>query len=221
MTSSTNWTGRSAKVLQTLDRRNLAKDTLLILSSDNGAVQMGHKPADIVDYQGHKANGPYRGQKTEVYEGGHRVPLIVRWPDRVAAGSTSEQLVALTDLLATTAELVGQKLPHDAGEDSFSFLHLLRDSKPTGTVRDVIVHDSNQGAMAIRQGPWKLITIQGGGGIGWNADDTNATQPPGQLYNLDNDPNERENLYQEHPEIVARSSRLLEEIQKSGRSRED
>lgn len=209
------------QILQTLDRRDLAENTLLILSSDNGAVQMGHKPADIVDYQGHKANGPWRGQKTEVYEGGHRVPLIVRWPDRVHAGSTSNQLVALTDLLATTADLLGQKLPDDAGEDSFSFLHALRQGKPTGGVREVIVHDSNQGAMAIRQGPWKLITIQGGGGIGWNADSNIPAEPPGQLYNLALDPAERNNLYEEHPEIVARLTSLLQSIRQSGRSRTD
>jgi len=214
-----NWS--VGQILDALDRRNLAKDTLLILSSDNGAVQRGHKPADIVDYDGHKANGPWRGQKTEVYEGGHRVPLLVRWPGHIAPHSESAELVALTDLLATTAELLGQKLPDNAGEDSFSFLHAIQNRKPDEPVRDVIVHDSNQGGMAIRQGTWKLITIQGGGGIGWNAEDRNPAEPPGQLYNLATDPTERKNLYEQHPEIVARLTGLLKDIQKSGRSRTD
>lgn len=208
------------RVLDALDRRGFAKNTLLIVSSDNGAVQMGHQPADVVDYRGHKANGPWRGQKTEVYEGGHRVPLIARWPGHVAPGSKSNDLVALTDLLATVAELLGETLPDDAGEDSFSFLHVLEGRRPAGAVRRAIVHDSNLGAMAVRQDSWKLITIQGGGGIGWSKNQKNPEKPPGQLYNLADDPAERDNLYEKRPEIVARLTRLLHKIQKSGRSRD-
>ena len=82
---------------------------------------MGHQAARIVEYRGHRANGPLRGQKTETYEGGHRVPLLARWPGKIAASSESGGLVALTDLLATVAELLEKPLPRGAGEDSFSF----------------------------------------------------------------------------------------------------
>lgn len=207
------------QLLDALDRRGFARNTLVILSSDNGAVQMGHKPAQVVDYDGHRANGILRGQKTEAYEGGHRVPLLVRWPGKVAPGAHSGELVALTDVLATVAEMLGTPLPHDAGEDSFSFLHALLKRPAAGPVREAIVHDSNQGQFAVRQGPWKLILCQGGGGIGWSPDQADPTQPPGQLYNVVDDPSEGTNLYAEHPEIVARLTTLLEDIRKSGRSR--
>ena len=115
------------QVLDALDRHGLTDNTIVWFSSDNGAVERRYKPTDLVDYSGHHPNGPWRGQKTEAYEDdGHRVPLIVRWiPNHVQPGSESTQLVALTDVLATVAELIehpGAALPEDAGEDSFSFL---------------------------------------------------------------------------------------------------
>ena len=180
---------------------------------------MGHRPAEFVDYSGHKANGPLRGQKTEVYEGGHRVPLLARWPGKVEAGATSDQLVALTDMLATTAELLNRPLPDNAGEDSFSFLPALLGRAPAGEVRDTIVHDSNRGQFAIRQGPWKLLLCQGGGGIGWEPVGYDPLKPRGQLYNLERDPGEAINLYVSQRERVGKLTALLEQIQMSGRSR--
>ncbi len=207
------------EVLSALDRKGLASRTLVLFSSDNGAVQMGHRPADIVDYQGHKANGPLRGQKTEAYEGGHRVPLLVRWPGHVQAGTTSAPLVALTDVLATFSELLDRPLPANAGEDSFSFLPVLLGRTPSGPVRDALVMSSNQGLWAIRQGDWKLLLGQGGGGLGWEAGKNDPNQPPGQLYNLAEDLGERTNLYTRHPEKVAELKALLERIQAAGASR--
>jgi arylsulfatase A len=207
------------EVLGALDRRGLASNTLVVFSSDNGAVQMGHRPADIVDYQGHKANGPLRGQKTEAYEGGQRVPLLVRWPGRVRAGAASAALVALTDVLATVAELLERPLPADAGEDSFSFLPALLGRPPSGPVRDTLVMSSNQGLWAIRQGNWKLILGQGGGGLGWKTARNDPNQPPGQLYHLGDDLGERTNVYDRYPQKVTELKALLQRIQTTRASR--
>lgn len=208
------------EILQTLDRLGKAENTLVLFSSDNGAVQAGPRPAHgRVEYQGHFANGPLRGQKTEAYEGGHRVPLLARWPGRIQPGSISRDLCALTDTIATAAELTGQKLPSNAGEDSYSYLPFLLVSKPAGPVRTSLVHNGYRGGFAIRKGPWKLLTFQGGGGLGWNKDDHDPSQPPGQLYNLDVDLAESKNLYNERPEIVSELSSSLAKIRDSGRSR--
>jgi len=207
------------EILQALDRRGLADKTLVLFSSDNGAVQMGHRPADIVDYQGHRANGPLRGQKTEAYEGGHRVPLLVRWPGHIRAGASSAALVALTDVLATTAELLNRPLPPDAGEDSFSFLPTLLNRPPAGPTRDTLVMSSMQGLWAIRRGDWKLILGQGGGGLGWDAARSQPDEPPGQLYHLADDLAERTNLYTRQPDKVAELKTLLARLQTAGTSR--
>jgi arylsulfatase A-like enzyme len=199
------------KILETLDQLGVSKDTLVFFSSDNGAVQMGHQPAPIVDYNGHRANGPLRGQKTEAYEGGQRVPLLARWPGHIPAGSRSHALVALTDTIATLAELLDRKLPAGAAPDSFSYLPALLDRAPTGPVRKLLVHDSYRGGFGIREGDWKLLMIQGGG-IGWNPYDFDRNQPYGQLYNLASDPAEQTNLYAQRPDLVERLSKLLREV---------
>jgi arylsulfatase A-like enzyme len=207
------------QVLGALDRLGLTEKTIVFFSSDNGAVERGYRPTEFVDYDGHRANGPWRGQKTEIYEGGHRVPLIARWPQHVAAGSQSDQLVALTDTMATVAELLGDTLPAEAGEDSFSFLPALLARDATGPVRQSIVNDSYTGEMAIREGPWKLILAQHGGGIGARDHQPDPERPPAQLFRLDQDPTESTNLYASQPAKVAQLKQLLQRIQDSGRSR--
>jgi arylsulfatase A-like enzyme len=209
------------EVLAALDRLKLADNTLVVLSSDNGGVKDYRRTTVYAEIRGHRINGPLRGQKTEVYEGGHREPFIVRWPGQVKAGSRNGQLLALTDLLATFAELVHRKLPADAGEDSFSFLSALLGKSADQPVRQTLVADSMLGLFAILEGPWKLIAGQGGGGYypRDKAEPPAATEPPGQLYNLADDLGETKNLYAENPEIVARLSALLEKIKSNGRSR--
>ena len=193
------------EVLHTLDQLALTDNTLVIFSSDNGAVSMGHKPlVGRVDYSGHKANGPWRGQKTEVYEGGHRVPFLARWPGHVPAGASSGQLLALTDMLATFSALLDQPLPHDAGEDSVNLLPALLGRDGGAPLRETLVHDSWKGLFAVRQGPWKLIQGPGGGGIGWK-EAPQSREPSLQLYNLVDDPGETTNLCADKPEIVAQA----------------
>ncbi len=210
------------EVLAALDRLNLAKKTLVIFSSDNGGVDSSGKRVDHPDIRGHRMNGPLRGKKTEVYEGGHRVPFLVRWPERVQPAAKSGQLLALTDLLATFADLTNQRLPREAAEDSFSFLSVLCGTEDAASLRTNLVNDSMMGLYAIREGRWKLILGHGGGGhYPKEAEVPTASDSdvPGQLYDLEDDLGEAHNLYSKHPQVVEHLTNLLRKIQSDGRSR--
>lgn len=207
------------QILDTLDTLGLTRDTLVFFSSDNGGVQMGHKPATFVNHNGHMTNAPLRGQKTESLEGGHRVPLLARWPGRIKAGSSSGALIALTDTLATLAELLGKELPEEAAPDSISFLGALLDREPKEPARRILVHDNYRGGYGIRVDDWKLLMIQGGGGIGWSPWDNDRSKPNGQLYNLKADLKELNNLYTQEPERVAAMATLLRTIRNSPSSK--
>lgn len=204
------------RVLNSLDDLKMADNTLVLLTSDNGAHWL---PEDIQKW-GHRANGLLRGQKADIWEGGHRVPCIARWPGKIPAGSHSDQLVCLTDILATVAALVGSPLPADSGEDSYNFLPVLLARKPERPLRDAIVHHSSDGTFAIRQGPWKLAMALGSHGFS-NPKDIKPLPggPKGQLYNLADDLAETKNLWLEKQDVVQRLTALLEKYQKTGRSR--
>ena len=213
------------EILKTLEQQNILDNTLIIFSSDNGATEM-HTPVTHVDYNGHKSNGPLRGQKSEVFEGGHRIPLLARWPGHVAAGSTSDQLIALTDMLATFAGLVGVELPDDAGQDSFDMLPVLLGQDGARQIRPHCVHDSMQRHLfAMRSGEWKLILGQGGGGIGsgWGTkpgiEHFTAADPAFQLYNLVDDLAETRNVFAKYPDVARKLTATLESIRREGRSR--
>lgn len=204
------------RIVKALDDAKLAGNTLLIFTSDNGAYWL---PEEIEKW-GHRANGNLRGQKADLWEGGHRVPFVVRWPGHHAAGATRKELLCLTDVLATVAEVVGVKLPADAGEDSFSFLSALRGDKREHPIRDAIVHHSGDGTFAIRQGPWKLALALGSHGFSVPHDiKPKPGEAKGQLYNLNDDPLERDNRWLAKPEIVARLTALLDKYKREGRSR--
>ncbi|WP_165072230.1 sulfatase family protein [Paludisphaera rhizosphaerae] len=205
------------RVLDALDRHGLADDTLVVLTSDNGC-----SPAagfDDMVKLGHHPSGPFRGYKADIFEGGHRIPFVVRWPGNVAAASTSDQTICLTDLMATAAEIVGEPLRADANEDSVSLVPILKGTA-NGPVREATVHHSINGSFAIRQGPWKLIFCPDSGG--WSAPrpgrDDASKLPPIQLYNLADDPAETKNLQAEHPVIVARLTALMRKYVDDGRS---
>jgi arylsulfatase A len=209
-------------LLAALERLNIARNTLVLFASDNGAQVSSAKRYDRAEVDGELINGPLRGQKTEIYEGAVRIPFIARWPGRVAAGSENGELLALTDLIATCAAIVGRPLPPAAGEDSFSFLPALLGAKGGEGRREYLVTDSMLGVLAIHHDPWKLIAGQGHGGHyadDPNASATDAAGPAVQLYNLDDDLGETKNLCAEHPAIVARLSAQLDKIKRDGRSR--
>jgi arylsulfatase A-like enzyme len=204
------------RVLKALDDGKLADNTLVIFTSDNGAHWL---PEDIKKW-GHRANGNLRGQKSDLWEGGHRVPFLVRWPGKVKPGRTSSDLVCLTDLLATTAAILGARLPADAGEDSYNLLPVLLDEKRDRPVREAIVHHSGDGTFAIRQGAWKLAMALGSHGFSLPRDiKPEPGGPRGQLYNLADDPQEQNNLWLQKPDMVKRLTELLEKYQADGRSR--
>ncbi|WP_197138057.1 sulfatase family protein [Crateriforma conspicua] len=204
------------QIVDALQRKDIFDETLFILTSDNGGT-FKYRPIDYPEDHGHRINGPLRGQKTTVYEGGHRVPFIARWPKSIEAGSTNHEMIALTDLLATFSDYFNVELPSDAGEDSFSMLAALLDAPSTRLKRTVLVNDSFTALFSIRQGPWKLILGQNGGGAGDSAE-IDPNQSPVQLYNLDEDLGETKNLAEQHPDKVAHLITLLEQIRRSGRS---
>jgi arylsulfatase A len=207
------------RVLDAIDRNGMAGNTLVFLTSDNGCSPTADFPA--LAKHGHNPNYRFRGYKADIYEGGHRIPFIVRWPGKVKPGSTCDDTICLTDLMATVAAIVGAKLPDGAGEDSVSILPDLLGTA-NGPLREATVHHSIQGAFAIRQGPWKLELCAGS--AGWSfprpGQDAKAIKelPTVQLYHLGDDLAESRNVQAEHPEVVARLTRLLERYVSEGRS---
>jgi arylsulfatase A-like enzyme len=205
------------RVMEVLERRHLATNTLFLFTSDNGCSPQADMKSLIA--MGHQPSHHFRGTKADIFEGGHRIPFMVRWPGRVKPGSTSDQLLCLTDFMATCAEMLGTKLPEDAGEDSVSFLPVLlgRADRP---LREAVVHHSVNGSFAIRQGDWKLALCPDSGGWSAPRPGTEAAKklPAVQLYNVREDIGESRNLQDQQPEIVARLTRLLEEYIANGRS---
>ncbi|MFP4069879.1 MAG: sulfatase family protein [Opitutales bacterium] len=197
------------EILAALERKGMAENTLVIFTSDNGGAWC-YTHVDYAERDGHCVNGPLRGQKTELYEGGHRVPLIVRWPGVVAPGTVNGGLVGGNDFFATFAAITRQSVPEGAAQDSIDMLPLLTGESGDKSPRETLLHDTPNGALAIRKGPWKLIPIQGGGGFRWDRDARDPELPGGQLFHLDEDIEERNNLYEEHPEIVAELQAILE-----------
>lgn len=206
------------RVLKALDETGLTKDTVIVFTSDNGCSPSADYPA--LTAKGHNPSGKLRGQKADIYDGGHRVPFLVRWPARIQPGQTSAQLACLTDFTATAADITGTTLPANAAEDSFSFLPVLLGQKEgDSALRQSVVHHSIHGFFAIREGKWKLALCPGSGG--WSDPRPGkepAEAPRVQLFNLEEDPAEQTNLQDKHPEIVASLTMKLKQIIADGRS---
>jgi arylsulfatase A len=210
------------ELMKTLDRLGMSDNTVVMFSSDNGpeVSTVVHMRADY----SHDGARPWRGVKRDQWEGGHRVPLIVRWPGKVASGSTSHQTMCLTDIMATCAAITGAILPDDSAEDSFNILPVLLGNDGGEQVRPFTLHQTTSLALAIRRGPWKYLDHTGSGGNNYDnpqlkpfALPNNAPDAPGQLYNLETDPGETMNLYYKHPEIVNELKALLDKGKAQGR----
>jgi arylsulfatase A-like enzyme len=201
-----------------LARLGLKDNTLVIVTSDNGA-----QPADVDgETHGHRSCGDLRGFKADIWEGGHRVPYIVRWPGIVAPGGVCSATIGLVDLVATLAELLGIDLEPQAAEDSVSYLPLLREERDAGDRARALgaVHHSLTGVFAVRRGDWKMIAGLGSGGFSRPQSEVPAPGgPEGQLYNLAEDPLEQHNLWLERQDIVQELAALLDRNRESGRSR--
>ncbi len=185
--------------LKSLDESKVSENTIVIFASDNGPFW---KP-DFVERFNHKAAYIYRGMKADIYDGGHRIPLIVRWPGKIKAGSVSNFRTTLTNLIATCADLINTPLNDTTGEDSQSIFPVLMGNDEFKTEAMPIVHHSSQGFFALRKGDWKLIEKRGSGGFSQPVVvESKPGEPLGALYNMDEDPSETNNLYNEKPRLV-------------------
>lgn len=204
-------------VLDALDKEGLAENTLVIMTSDNGCSPSADFPRLLA--KGHNPSAEFRGTKADIFDGGHRVPFLVRWPARVKPGSISDQIICHTDLFATCAGIVGAKPPDNAAEDSVSILPVLT-GQANEPLHEAVVHHSVNGSFAVRQGRWKLELCPDSGG--WSDPKPNtpaaAALPPVQLYDLSSDIGETRNVQAENPEVVARLTGLLEKYIADGRS---
>ena len=205
-----------AQVIKAVAAAGIAQNTIIIFTSDNcspgqdGKGMSGAMNA-VMNY-GHFPNHPFRGMKTDLWEGGHHVPFIVRWPGKVKAGSTSDATICHTDFMATCAEILSSPIPEKEGQDSYSLMPLLLDMKDRRFDRPHTIHHSSEGIFAIRQKDWKLImTGNSGGGLVPSAPDTiNGTPVNRQLYDMRKDPTERNNLYLKFPEKAKALEALLQ-----------
>lgn len=176
------------QILAALEHNKLADNTLVIVTSDNGAE---HRPYE-----------PLRESKRSIYEGGHRVPFVVRWPGKVQPASTNDHTICLNDLMASAAAIVGAKLPNNCGEDSVSLIPEFLGTA-TNAVREATVHQSSTGDLAIRQGPWKLVFLKDG---------------KRELYNLEADLSESKDVLPANPSVAAKLTALMESYIERGRS---
>ena len=211
------------ELMATLDRLDIARDTLVIFTSDNGpeVTTAYHMRRD----HGHDSARPWRGLKRDQWEGGHRVPTIARWPGRTPAAATTDQTFCLTDIMATLATLADYDLPDSAAEDSFDFSALFAGERSDSAIREFTLHQTNRLALALRRGPWKYLDHAGSGGndytrsnlVGFALDD-GAQNAPGQLYDLESDPGEIRNLYYQETERAVRLKSELDALVSAGRS---
>jgi arylsulfatase A-like enzyme len=198
------------QVLAALEKKGLSDNTMVIFTSDNGcAYYIG---VQQFEEQGHYPSAIYKGYKGGTYDGGHRVPFLVRWPKTIKPGTKNEQTICLTDMLATCADIVGKPLPEDAGEDSLSFLSALRGGAIDTSKREAVVHHDFDGHFAIRKGKWKFLVaatkgIQAGKEKFWRV-----------LYDMQSDPGETQDVADKNPEIVKELTDLLEKYKSDGRS---
>lgn len=196
----------TGRIMDTLEQLGLTENTLIIVTSDNGpllgSLEFGKPEGTAKITNGHKSMGDWRGKKGRVWEGGHRVPFVARWPGKIAPNTTSEYVFCFTDLLATFADLLDVDLQEGSGEDSFTLLPALL-GQPIDH-RPPIIHHSNS-TYALRSGDWKIVFGQG-------EDRVRPEEGKGYLFNLENDPSETNDLWNDQPEIVVQLTRKFQAI---------
>jgi arylsulfatase A-like enzyme len=193
-------------ILKTLDDMGIADDTLVIITSDNGS----HWKESDKEATGHLANANFKGQKADIYEAGHRVPFIARWPGNIKKSSQSDQIIITTDVLATIAGVLGESLPEGSGEDSYNMWPVFMNPALEESIHDYSIHHSSKGYFSIRQGKWKYTPHLGSGGFTTpQIIIPQIGQVPGTLYDMEKDPEETINLYSKNPDIVKALDLLL------------
>ena len=210
-----DWT--VGQVIEAIERNGMADNTLFIMTSDNGCSPVANFK-NLAEH-GHFPSYHFRGYKADIFEGGHRIPFIARWPGRIKPGTVCDHTICLTDLMATVADIVGAKIPDDAGEDSISILPALL-GKAEKPAREATVHHSINGSFSIRRGQWKLEFCPDSGG--WSEPRPGEAKKLGlpriQLYDLTADIGERKNVQDQYPEVVKELTELLEDYIAKGRS---
>ena len=204
------------QILEALDRNGMVDNTLVIFTSDNGCSRKQAK-TEALEELGHYPSAHMRGSKADLWDGGHCIPFVVRWPGKVEAGSTTDQLVCLTDLMATCAEILKQPLPEDSAQDSVSILPALS-GQPIVSTRVGVIHHSISGHFGYREGKWKLLLARGSGGWSKPNEKQSKNAPIAQLYDIQADPGETTNLYESQPEVAAKLLNQLEADVSRGRS---
>ncbi|MCD4737394.1 MAG: arylsulfatase [Bacteroidales bacterium] len=206
------------QIMLALEENGVTENTLVIFASDNGCSPMADY--EELETYGHDPSYIFRGFKADIYEGGHRIPFIVKWPVKIKAGTSSTEIICTTDLLATCAAIVGDSLPDNTGEDSYNILPAMMGEEREKPIREATVHHSCNGFFSIRKGKWKLEFCAGSGG--WS----HPTEPmakvqglyPIQLYNLEKDISEQNNLAEQNPEVVKEFTALMQKYIDEGRS---
>lgn len=210
--------GFMGQLSKTIIDAGIEENTIVIFTSDNGCspranfeelIEKGHNPSYI-----------FRGHKADIFEAGHRVPFIVKWPEQIKPGATSDRTICLTDFMATAASIVNFDLAQNMAEDSYDLSSMLKNPSSEEYLREATVHHSINGSFAIRKGDWKLALCPGSGGWSYPRPgrDTTDHLPPFQLYNLKSDPGEQNNLINENPEKALELKQLLSTYIKNGRS---
>ncbi len=207
------------KVMKALKEAGVEENTIIVFSTDNGCSPQAK--FDELQAKGHYPSYIYRGHKADLFDGGHRIPCVVRWPARVKP-HVVDQTVCLTDFFATFAAVADYQLRDSEGEDSYNILPLLLNEKEGEVIREATVHHSINGDFTIRKGKWKLLLSPGSGGWSFpkpgTDDEVIKTLPSVQLYNMQSDPAEKNNVYAEHPEVVKELKDLMIKYVKEGRS---
>ncbi len=205
------------KIMAAVENNNIAGNTIIIFTTDNGCSPKAN--FEELKRVGHNPSYIFRGHKADIYEGGHRVPFILSWPDKGEGDRKSDEIICTTDLMATVADILGFSIPDDAAEDSFSFLPVITGENYKSPIREATVHHSIDGRFAIRQGDWKLILWPGSGGWTFPRNNEISEDMPGfQLFDLKNDPSEENNLITENPGKANELKELLAKYIEQGRS---
>ena len=213
-----DWT--VGEVMAALDRKGIAENTLIIFTSDNGPESFAYRR--VQEYDHYSMDG-LRGLKRDVWEGGHRVPFIASWPGQIEAGRVCDEVICLSDFMATAAAISGASLSEDMGEDSYNILPALLDETFDTPIREATVHHSIRGKFAIRKSRWVLIDAPSGDDNAepdWFVEERGYVphDHPGELFDLERDRIERFNCYADYPEIVEELETLLERYKREGRS---
>ena len=206
------------QMLEALDRNELTDNTLVIFTSDNGCSKKQSNMEKLQEL-GHYPSAHMRGSKADLWDGGHCIPFVLRWPRKVKADSTTDQLVCLTDLMATCAEILKAPLPENSAQDSVSFLPALS-GQPIVSTRAGVIHHSISGHFGYREGKWKLLLAKGSGGWSSPNEKESKKAPIAQLYDIEADPGETTNLYGAQPKVAGRLLKQLESDVTRGRSTE-